>query len=140
MQAAVAKHYDRETAREAARREAHAQQARRYSGVSHGGLGPSPFVPRTERDLIAAATAAAEREAAHLASAHGQAMAQAASIKQRAYLLAQYADGIVSSLNRGDGSARQAVERFDALLADIKSDVGLLWCAAQDADLATEAA
>lgn len=43
MQPAIAKHYDRETAREAARREAHDQQTRRHRGVSFGGMAPSPW-------------------------------------------------------------------------------------------------
>ena len=140
MQPAIAKHYDRETAREAARREAHDQQTRRHRGVSFGGMAPSPYVPRTERDLIAAAEASAAREAAQLESAHGQAMGAAAGIRQRAFLAAQYAEGIVAALNRGDGSAAKAVEQFTALIVDIKSDTGLLWVAAHDADMALEAA
>lgn len=136
MQLATAKHYDRETAREAARREAHDQQARRYRGVSFGGMGPSPYVPRTERDLIAAAEASAAREAALIESAQGKAVAEATSLRKKAYLLAQYADAVVAALTRADGSAVRSVERLDALLTDIKGDVGLMWCAAIDADMA----
>lgn len=139
MQLATARHYAQAVQRDALERRIHAEQARRHSGVCISGMAPEPFVPKTERDLIASAEASAAREAAWLESAQGKAIADAVAVRRKAFLLAQYADDTVSALNRQDGSAARAVERFEALLSDIKGDAGLLWCAASDADAALAA-
>lgn len=136
---ALARHYDSAVQRDALERRIAAEQARRHSGVCISGMAPEPFVPKTERDLIASAEASAAREAAWLESAQGKAIADAVAVRRKACLLAQYADATVSALNRQDGSAVRAVERFEALLSDIKGDAGLLWCAASDADAALAA-
>jgi len=139
MQLATARHYAQAVQWDANEARIHAEQARRHSGVCISGMAPEPFVPKTERDLIASAEASAAREAAWLESAQGKAIADAVAVRRKALLLAQYADATVSALNRQDGSAARAVERFEALLSDIKGDAGLLWCAASDADAALAA-
>lgn len=134
--AALAPYIARQRARDANERRIHSEQAARHRGVSYGGMAPEPFVPRSERNLIAAAEASAAREAAWLESAQGKAVADAVAVRRKALLLAQYADATVSALNRQDGSAVRAVERFEALLSDIKGDAGLMWVLADDADRA----
>lgn len=63
---------DAERAREAARAAAHAREQARGRGVAWSGLGPGPFRPRSESELIADAAAIRDDLAAWSATPSGR--------------------------------------------------------------------
>lgn len=126
-----AKHLAREVARDSVERALHDREARRHRGVSIAGLSPFDFTPVGSRDLLAAAEASAQREAAHVASAKGVAQEAARQLRTKAFLLAQYAEKIERTLS-SDNDPKSLIDTFTALAREIVGDAPDVWLAAHD--------
>lgn len=127
----TAKHLAREVARDSVERALHDREARRHRGVSIAGV--APFQPRAERDLIAAATASAQREAAHNASPAGELLDEICAARTTLRLALMELEAVDRARDRDDGSIGKAADRF------VKA-TRLALPAALDLSLAVEAA
>lgn len=88
----------------------------RNRGVSYAGL-TLPLMPvPTARDMVAAATASADRATAHAATADGQAMAAIGECERLVRAIHAQLDRVRSARSRDDGSLAQAASEFTALV------------------------
>lgn len=96
-----------------------AQRAARGRGVSFGGL-TAPLLPvPTARDMVAAATASAERAAAYAATSDGQTMAAIGECERMVRAIHAQLDRVRSARSRADGSLTQAASEFTAMVRSL---------------------
>lgn len=112
MQLATAKHLDRQRARRDAFAAENLTRSARNRGVSYGGL-ETPLLPiPTERDMVAAAAASAQREAEYKASPAGalqEAICAARTALREALMQLEAVD---TARMREDGSIGRAADRL----------------------------